>query len=118
MVRILGILSGIIFGWYARDVGIDIVYWAFAWALVLTIANLVLALREWKKNPSGVLMEALLTSDPSEWQKMTQESHDARTRGWPSIHTIWRYNGVCFSLNAATIGVVAALTYLIRGFFW
>jgi hypothetical protein len=116
MVRILGILSGIIVGWYARDVGIDIVYWALIWAVVLTIGNLVIALREWKKDPSGVLMEALSTSNPSERELLTQQAYAARIHGWPFIQTIWRYNRVCFLLNAATIGVVAFVTYMITSF--
>ena len=46
MVRTLGILSGILVGWYAREVGTPIVSWAFGCATVLTLANLRLALRE------------------------------------------------------------------------
>jgi hypothetical protein len=119
MVRVLGILSGILMGWYAREVGTPIVDWAIGWAAALTLANLGLALREWRTRPVRVVDEAItaaiLSPDPSELPQVLESVRETQRLGRPSFSTIWRYLRVSFLLNAATIGAFAILTYLMAG---
>jgi hypothetical protein len=120
MVRLIGIIGGIIAGWYASQVGNLIVLLALALASVLTAANLFFALKEWKTRPVAVIDEAIkkaiVSPDPSELPGVLKDIKEAHRLGGPSLKIIWRYIWVCFLLNVATIGVAAILTYFIISF--
>jgi hypothetical protein len=121
MVRILGILGGILLGWYAHEMDQETIFIAgIVLTGILTAMNLKIALRQFLASPytssDQALMDAIRYSPGDRLleniQGTIEESRAARS-GHVLPRTIIRYLVLCFIVNAATIAVVAYLTYLI-----
>lgn len=120
MIRVIGIIAGGLFGWYFPEEDWRIIVPKFlAVVVILTAANLLLALREWKQHPGRVSIEAInkaiLGADMAEVERVTKDIHELKEGRMPT-KMIVRYIFVCFLLNTATVGGIAAITYIIRGF--
>ena len=123
MVRLLGIICGVVLGWrYAtgRDHTFAI---GIVAALVLSLGHLMIALREWKARPGRVQREAIekafASPDPGEVEQVLADLDEMRTAGRPTARIICRYLVVAALLNALTLsvagGITAVLSTLVAG---
>ena len=114
VIRLLGILCGLLLGWRYAHGGSVLTLGVIA-AVILTSGNLLLALREWKTRPGHVKVEAieqaLTSANPiGELDRTLSDFDDMDKAGGPTARIVVRYVGICASLNALTLLVVSAIT--------
>ena len=90
----------------------------FVFILALTLANLAIALNEWKKAPERVEWEAMTDAiDGANFKKFERIQRDVgemKRVGRPTSKVLGRYIGVCFALNLLTVGVSAIPTLAVK----